>query len=596
MPPFSSRWSAVAAVAVASIVLATILDRSAATPSADVSRGSEDAFTRSGLHPRELPARQSPRRWTADRTVFRFRNLPPGPATLIVALHAHRQSVSVAAGGAILGVLDPGATEGRYAIVAGRTLEVELRTEGFPAADARRLGAQLDRVALETTAASLPAPGLVLALLIPALAFVFLATGQGVAPQWAAVLAIGAAGVQCLLLLPSGAARSDYATTLGVELLIGAVAAALFARWMRARGESAAAWAFGALVSAIVVQGIIATSPLMIVSDAVFHAHKLAAVAKGDLFPTSVTQHAVPFRIPYGVSFYALLAPLVRAGFDAICLVRAGAAVSGIVASAALFAVVARHRSPAQAALATVVLQLLPGTFDVYSYGNLSNVFGQSMTVLFFAWWAGRALGGPLAGAALLALACTAHLSSLILSVAVVAALAIARHRDLRGDRVRLAALAIGFVVAAAYYARFLGLILDQIPRLAEGGGQGRGASQGALGALTLQLLGALGQWGIPATLLALFGAPRPGRSPWERDLAAYGFACLALFVPAILSPLDVRYLYALTMVVAAAAAEGGLVLTQRGRIGSLVAGVLALWQGVVAVRGILEGLLTRYR
>ena len=63
------------------------------------------------------------------------------------------------------------------------------------------------------------------------------------------------------------------------------------------------------MTAAWLVQGVLATSPVMVVSDVVFHANKLARVAGGDFFPTSVTQHAPPFRFPYGVSFYALLAP-----------------------------------------------------------------------------------------------------------------------------------------------------------------------------------------------------------------------------------------------------------------------------------------------
>ena len=49
---------------------------------------------------------------------------------------------------------------------------------------------------------------------------------------------------------------------------------------------------------------------------------------------------------------------------------------------------------PLAAVLSAVLLQLLPGAFDVaYSYGNFSNAFGQAATVVFFCWWAG---GAPL--------------------------------------------------------------------------------------------------------------------------------------------------------------------------------------------------------
>src|SRR5207245_5180417 len=162
--------------------------------------------------------------------------------------------------------------------------------------------------------------------------------------------------------------------------------------------------------------------------DAQFHVHKLYDVSRGDFFPTSETQHGRPFRFPYGVSFYALLAPLVRWHVDGVAIVRFGAAASGLIASAALYLLLAPH-SPARAALAVMVLQALPITFDVYSYGNLSNVFGQAVTVLFFAWW--ERSERWLLGALLLFLGCLAHFSSLIVLVALVAALLIAARHDL---------------------------------------------------------------------------------------------------------------------------------------------------------------------
>ena len=144
----------------------------------------------------------------------------------------------------------------------------------------------------------------------------------------------------------------------------------------------------------MLVQVVVGASPLMIVSDAVFHANNLARVAEGNVFLTSMTQHATPFRFPYGVSFYALLTPLYRAGLDPVGLVRWGAALAGVAAAGGLFAALV-PRGPRLAAAAVGVLQLLPGTVDVLSFGNLSNAFAQAVTVLFFAWWvSGRAARG----------------------------------------------------------------------------------------------------------------------------------------------------------------------------------------------------------
>ena len=209
------------------------------------------------------------------------------------------------------------------------------------------------------------------------------------------------------------------------------------------------------------MQVVAGTSPLMVVSDAVFHANKLVRGGRAATCSrSSVTQHARPFRFPYGVSFYAVLAPLARAGLDTVALVRVGAAAAGLVATAGCLPSGPRPPRPAAAALSAVLLQLLPGTFDVaYSYGNLSNAFGQAVTVLFFCWWAGRAPGGWPVGAALLALAALAHFSSFVFAVALVLALVIAEVAGrLIRDRTRLWRRRRGArPPPALYYAHFGG-------------------------------------------------------------------------------------------------------------------------------------------
>jgi hypothetical protein len=64
-----------------------------------------------------------------------------------------------------------------------------------------------------------------------------------------------------------------------VLLVVGVALASAFAVWMDGRVKGSGPWAFGAVVAALVVQGVAATSPLMVVSDAVFHANQLAKVA-----------------------------------------------------------------------------------------------------------------------------------------------------------------------------------------------------------------------------------------------------------------------------------------------------------------------------
>jgi hypothetical protein len=596
----SKDMAVVLALCALATLAAVVLMRLGPMPSADVSRGSEDAFTRD-LHQRELPAGAGPQRWTEARARFSFRGLPLGPVTLRVEIRDARGPVTVVADGIVLGRLPsgPGAATFELVSTGRRTRDVELWSEPFRAGDGRLLGVRVGRVAVEVPARPWwPAPATLLELLLPTLLAFVAARLAGMGGGAAPTVALMMLAFECAMLWPSGLAHSAYAARLCGMLSVGSILAWAFARTVGRRRPGAAPAAFAALLAAWLVQVVAGTSPVMVVSDAVFHAHKLSAVAGGDLFPTSVTQHARPFRFPYGVSFYAVLAPLARAGIDTVALVRAGAAAAGLLATAAVFLLVLGHLGPLAAALAAVLLQLLPGAFDIaYSYGNYSNAFGQAATVLFFCWWAGRATFGWAAGAALLALAALAHFSSFVFVVTLVLALVIAELRAPDRDRTRLWAAAAGLAAAGAYYAHFTGLIWEQVPRLLEGGGQGRGVSRSAWDAARLQVLGALGQWGLPAIVLAWRGRPHPradGR--YERDLAAYWAAGLVLAVPAIVSPLEVRYLYGLTAAVALSASAGAARLEAAGGARRVAARILCIAQAALGAHAIAEAIVTRYR
>ena len=592
--------AAIAAVVLLSVVAAVVLTRLGPAPAADVARGSEEAFGR-GLHRRELPPGIGPQRWTTARAAFTFRDLPRTSATLVVEIRDARAPVTVAADGVILGRLESGVRAASFPLAATgrRGREVELWSEPFRAGDGRLLGALLGRVVIVPAERdSWPPPAILLELILPALLAFAVARFAGLRSEWAALTALVTLAFATSALWPSGLAHSPYGPRLCALLCAGSVLALAFALLVARRHPAAAPAALIAFFAGWLVQVIAGTSPLMVVSDVGFHANKLAAVAAGDLFPVSVTQHARPFRIPYGVSFYAALAPLARAGVDTVTLVRAGAAAAGLLATAAVFLLALSAIGPYGAAVAAVVLQILPGAFDIaYSYGNLSNAFGQSATVLFFCWWAGRVPGRWPAGASLLALAALAHFSSFVFVVGLVCALVIADLRAEERDRTRYWAAGLGLLLAAAYYAHFAGLIWEQAPRLLEGGGQGRGASRSAWDAARLQVLTAVGQWGLPAIVLAWLGRPRPSSGDrYSRDLAAYWLAGLVLAVPAIVSPLEVRYLYGLTAAVALSAGAGAARVHAQGGRWRLAGWALVLAQIVLGARGIAEAVVVRYR
>ena len=582
-------WTAAPALALAAVAAGFAVTRGAA-PSADVSRGSEEAFA-TGLEWRELPPRQPPLRWTTRSALFRFRNLPKGRARLEVRIHAHRTPVYVEAGGAALGRIEVGERERDLDLeVTAGALDVRLRTEGFVAPGERALGTLLDRVSLQPAAGSLPLFFVLQAWLMACV--VWWSAGMAACGPWQRLAAgLAAIGLGTLLLLPCGLAFSPYAAVLLAAAASGGLAAAFLARLLTA-DPSARRAAFIALLTAIAVQGLTATSPMLVESDVALNANKLQQVAHGDFFPTSVTQHSPPFQIPYGVAFYALLVPFARAGVSPIELVRLGAAASGLLGSVALLALLL-PKGASRAAVAVVALQFLPSTFERYSFGNLPNVFGQAATTAFFSWWAGNAWGGGPIGGALLLLASLGHFSSFIVLAALLPALVWVRRSELAADRKRLAALGLGLGLAALYYAHFVPLIVAQLPRLLEGGG--RGASAGAWQAFAAQAFGVLGQFGPAALVLGFLGRPREANG-LDLDLRAYWVAGVALFAAALVSPLEVRYLYALTVPMAVAVGAGWERLWAKRRIGATLAWLLLaalVWWGAIEIR---EAVVQRYR
>jgi hypothetical protein len=218
------------------------------------------------------------------------------------------------------------------------------------------------------------------------------------------------------------------------------------------------------------------------------------------------------------------------------------------------------------------------------------------MTVLFFVWWAGSARGGWAVGALLFVLGALGHLSATIVLVVLAGALALVSWQDCgeRGWR-RLLALAVGLGLTALYYGHFVGLVVEQLPRLAEGAG--RGASQPWSDVLCLQLKWiAWVWWGFPAVLLALLGLPRPGQGRLDRSLVAFWLGGGVLFVAGLVSPVEVRYLYALTLPLAFAVASGYAWLASKGQALRALGLMAVLGQVALVVGTMIERIFMHYR
>jgi hypothetical protein len=284
------------------------------------------------------------------------------------------------------------------------------------------------------------------------------------------------------------------------------------------------------------------------------------------------------------VAFYVPLVPFVWAGVDREILVRYGACLASLLASAALFRLLAPSGAR-RAGIAVVLLQLLPVTVDLYTYGTFSNVFAQAFAFLFLCWWAQGAPGGWPRGALLLGVAGLAHLGVFIFLLLLAPAL-VWREGGHRGlERSRVLALAVGLGAAILYYASFYELLLGQLPRLLASGPSSSGAAA-FLDRLLSPFPTVRAEWGWPAVLLGLVGL-RSSLDAAPAFRALFGAGLLALIL-ALVSPLEVRYLYALTPALAAAAAHGTLRLL-RTRAGTVLVAILVVAQCSIALPGLVR-------
>lgn len=583
-----------------SLVCAAIAHRLAPFPSANTERASESPFSY-GLEEREfVPPMMGPGRWTTAGASFRFRYLPPGPATIEVRIRNHQNAVRVLVDRRSSGLIGVGDRSGDFDLdLKDRDLRVDLVVKPFLARGGRRLGTFLDRVTVVHSRSFVPPLALILIFVGPAAACAFLAASSSMGAVAAMATASVVSILQTLLLWPQGILRSDYAQSLALLLTLGVVLSYGLA-WLSGRLSSEfPRFAFVSALTAFSIQGVAATHPMVIGLDASFHGHNLVEVAYGNLYPESLTQHRPPFRFPYGVTFYLLLNPLARGGLDLVETVRAGAALSGLLASGALFWLVAdsRGRSPAAALQATTAIVLylfVPWTFEVFSNGNYSNIFSQAAALIFFTWWAtGKPIGWPL-GCIIFVIGALGHLSSFLFLLALVASLVLVHRTNLFRERRGLLAVTAGIILSLAYYAHFATLILEQLPRLLAGGHGGTG-TQTAFDSLVVQLERALFDWGIPVVVLAVIGRPRGG-TEMARDFTAFWLAGAMLFSAAVVTPLEARYLYALAPALAIAASSGVERLWALGTRGKLVASGLVAAQIGIGLAALVRGILYDWR
>jgi hypothetical protein len=537
---------------IAAILTVPWLVRRQPASNASLALGTDDAFVVSGLEPRENLVGGGALRWTRKNASFRFDSVGPGFVDVEIEARDHRTDVTITANGAVIGSLRPRESHTAARIkLTGSSLMLETSTDGFEASG-RTLGTQV--VSIVVKPVNPPGPGAVpLALWVAIGLLLFLpmvvnaAAGLG---QWSAVLPVS---TFLALVLPGGLWRSRWLIECSALLATGFLISMVVAS--KARGDrTARSWLQIALFLAVTVHGVIPTSPLIVQGDAQLHGNKLGEVARGNWFPITRTDHKPPFEIPYGFSFYGLLTPLAGDGASNVPVVRRAAALFSALSAVALAMAIGRV-SATLAAASLLLWTFAPVNIRTMGFGNLNNVFAQSIFVLGLvaAVLIPKRVVRSVCVMFLVALSATAHLSAFIVLVTLVVAAAL-----FASDRLSNAFKPVlaGVAVAGVYYLTFLPMIASHIPRLL---GE-RGGSRGVFDPwyLPSQILAGLGFPLLALIALSLLvRAVRP-ILPLARGLTLTG---VLLALVALVSPVEVRYLLAvlpLAAVVGASVFDSG--------------------------------------
>ena len=454
---------------------------------------------------------------------------------------------------------------------AGLRLSLDIAPTFVPGGgDSRSLGVQVDRIACKplgwvwppwsdlssaASTAGLFGGGLALA---GASAGTSLVGALVVAVAQATPLSIGAA--------PYG----RYVSTvlwLGVWIVLAALlasrllarhAAALFAVWC------AAGVAFLRLVNLL--------HPAKGLGDAVFHAHRLEWVLSGRLLFTQPIRSG--FEFPYAIGLYVFAIPWSHLTHNFVALLWIICVAMDAVAACLLYRVVIKYWDDRLAgALAVLLFSLVPLSYWVLGFANLTNAFGQSVAAIAViaatAWRLQRRDVWQLAALSLIiAAALLSHVStfmSLVLTLGAIVIISLWRSdRETRSAALTIAiATAFAIIIAVVLYYRHFG---DAYRTLAHIRAVTAAAAPAGPVAVSPSFASRIGDAaaitaraiGLPLLALAAIGAWRlwagSARDRLTRTIAASAACFAALFVVGVMSPVDPSYRRYLVEFVARAA------------------------------------------
>lgn len=447
--------------------------------------GFHDAPYLDGFHAPEPDRRQVPEpeedfRWTRGRVGIHLLGIGRQAVEVRLRLQAYRPpgvpppQLALAVGAARVLTTTVGPEFQVYRLVLpadllpGGDLHLDLYADTFrPTNDPRELGVALDRMEVRPAAAGWVGPawnqiGSVLGVTL--LAYCLLRR-WGLGQRWTVGVATGISGLLSWLLAFHRLSLTYFTPTLVLLLAWGALLTALFLPLLEQRWPTGRPLLEVRLLWVILLLGLLLRLGGMLYpqfrsSDLIFHAHRAAWVASGDLiFTADLPDVNVP--APYPPGLYVSLLPAGLLLPDLPLLLQ----IAGVLLDALcglLLYLLARGLTgrPRLALLALFLQQAAPVTYWIYSWGNYTNLFSRAallgvMVLLCLGRWQrpGRRDWPLLAGAgALVFLGHFADSVLFLLFALVVVGLALLVPRGRRALPALLGALGVAGLLALGLY------------------------------------------------------------------------------------------------------------------------------------------------
>lgn len=451
---------------------------------------------------------------------------------------------------------------------SGATLTITASATLVPGrGDPRQLGAQIDRIVCAPIGGVALAPSAIIreaAIAAGVFAGAFVLAGATLNASLAGALLVGAA--QAVALTSGPAPYTGFGETVRPFAIWIAVLSIALARGLeRCRRIPLQEPArFVVLVSGAVLYvkllGLLHPSKPLV--DAVFHAHRFEWVLSGKYYFTQGMPSGVSF--PYAIGLYVFAAPWSLLFRDHVSLLRLIVCAAEVVAGGLLYPLIVRAWNDRfAAAVAVVLVNLVPLQYGLLGNANLTNTFGEAIalsTVLVASMLTGtRSLPALVGLFVLTSLAFLSHVSTFALLGVTLTALALL-YRVLGGPmlhRIGWTILALSFLAALVavvlYYGHFADVYRDALRVRATTATVDQAPMESGLpmpdsgvapGASLLSRTGnaltfAVAMIGWPIVLLGILGAWRlwldRARDRATLAILAWTIACLAFLAVALM-------------------------------------------------------------